>query len=59
MKAIITNKIILLKNAELIKNDLQEKLSFIDKSKKYQLNRLQKNPFLRNSPQVELLKKDI
>jgi superfamily II DNA or RNA helicase len=60
MRAIVTNKFILIQNAsERIKNDLQERLSFIDKSKKYQLNRMLKNPFFKNSPIIEKLKKEM
>jgi len=59
MKAIITNKLILLQNPSLVvRRSLEQLLSFKDKSKLYQLNRMAKNPFLKKTQQYKDLEKE-
>ena len=59
MKAIITNKFILLRNPTLVvKRSLKELLSYKDKSKAYQLRRMANNPFLKRSPQYKKLQQE-
>ena len=60
MKAIITNKFILLKNLDILtKKNLQKILSFKDKSKQFQLNKMKKNPYLRNSDAIKEVEKEV
>lgn len=50
MKAIISNKEIIIKNPTTgVRSILQKHLSYKDKSKEFQLRRMEHNPFLKNS----------
>jgi len=60
MKAIITNKITIIKNpSELIIQSLNDLMSFEDKAIKYQLKRIERNPFQRNSGYHKKLQKEL
>lgn len=60
MKAIITNKITLLTNpTKSFKSHIMRLLSFKDKSKQFQLNRMKKNPFFKNSTKIKELEKEV
>ena len=51
MKATITNKITIIEDpSDSLKSFLSKELSYVDKAKKYQLLRMSKNPFTKNSP---------
>lgn len=60
MKAIITNKFTVVQNPtnEILQN-LKRLLSYTDKSKQYQLRRMQRNPFQRNSGYMKKLQKEV
>jgi ATP-dependent helicase IRC3 len=50
MKATITNKITVIENpSDELKLFLNKELSYVDKAKKYQLTRMSRNPFTKNS----------
>lgn len=60
MKAIITNKFTIVKEpTEVVIQSLRERLTFEDKAIKYQLRRMEKNPFQRNTPYYNKLKKEV
>lgn len=60
MKAIITNKFTIVKEpTDVVIQSLNERLSFEDKAIKYQLRRMEKNPFQRNTPYYNKLKKEV
>ena len=51
IKAFAHNNIIRIEDADInFESDLREKLSYVDKSKQYQIRKMQKNPFSRASP---------
>lgn len=60
MKAIVTNKFTVIQNPT---NDvillLNDKLSYKDKQKEYQLKRMERNPFQKNSGYVKKLRKEV
>lgn len=56
MKAIVTNNITVIKDAtNVVRSDLRKLLSYKDKSKQYQLNRMARNPFQRNGSYYQKL----
>ena len=56
MKAIITNKATIITDPTfLVRSALNSRFSYEDKSKQYQLKRMQKNTFMRNSPYYKKL----
>jgi superfamily II DNA or RNA helicase len=60
MKAIITNKFTVLQNpSQTVLRSLKELMSYEDKSVKYQLRRMEKNPFQRNSGYYKKLQKEV
>ena len=60
MKAIVTNKLILLQNpVPIVRRSLEQLLSYKDKSKQYQLRRMSKNPFLKKSRQYKDLEQEV
>lgn len=57
MQATITNRDIVLSGAdETTKARLKQALSYTDKSKSYQIKKMEKNPYTRNSPFLKKLK---
>ena len=60
MKAIITNKLVVIQNPT---NDIvrmfHELCSYTDKQKEFQLRRMERNPFQKNSPFLNKLRKEI
>jgi superfamily II DNA or RNA helicase len=60
MEAIITNKLIVIKNpTEDIVRYFEKKMSYIDKQKQFQVTKMEKNPFNRNSKHLLQLKKEV
>jgi len=60
MKAIVTNKLILLSNpTKNVKLFLHKILSYKDKSKQFQLNRMKRNPFHKGSNHLKQLEKEV
>ena len=60
MKAILTNKLVVVQNpSDQIVRTLENFCSYTDKQKEYQVRRMEKNPFQRNSPYLNKLKKEI
>jgi superfamily II DNA or RNA helicase len=60
MKAILTNKLVVVQNpSDQIVRALENFCSYTDKQKEYQVRRMEKNPFQRNSPYLNKLKKEI
>lgn len=56
MEAVVTNNLTIIKNpTDVVRNDLRKLLSYKDKSKQYQLNRMARNPFQKNSPYFKKL----
>lgn len=54
MKATVTNKITIIEDPTVeVRSYLTEALSYVDKAKKYQLSRMSRNPFLKNSAQYK------
>lgn len=59
MEALLTNKLLVIKNPSAeFRSHVNILLSYTDKSKTYQLKRMERNSFLRNSPQYDILKKE-
>lgn len=60
MEAIITNKLVVIKNpTEDIVRYFEKKMSYIDKQKQFQVTKMEKNPFNRNSHHLAQLKKEV
>lgn len=60
MRAIITNKFTIIQNpTEIIVQNLNELLSYEDKTVKYQLKRMERNPFQVNTPYYKKLQKEV
>jgi superfamily II DNA or RNA helicase len=60
MKAILTNKLVVVQNpSDEILRMLEKACSYTDKQKEYQVKRMEKNPFQRNSPILNKLRKEI
>jgi superfamily II DNA or RNA helicase len=60
MKAIITNKLVVVQNpTEDIVRMIENLCSYTDKQKEFQLRRMEKNPFQRNSPFINKLRKEV
>ena len=60
MKVIITNKFAVLQNpSEAILRSLKSQMSYTDKAKLYQLRRLERNPFQKNTGFIKKLQKEI
>ena len=59
MRAIITNKFTIIQNpSAIVIQSLNELLSYEDKAIKYQLRRMENNPFQRNTPYFKKLQKE-
>ena len=59
MKAVVTNNITVIKDAsDVVRHDLRQLLSYKDKSKQYQLSRMARNPFQRNSSYYDKMVKE-
>ena len=60
MKVIITNKFTVVQNPSTnILHQLKTSMSYIDKAKQYQLRRMEKNPFQKNSGYIKQLRKEV
>lgn len=60
MKAIITNKLIVIQNpSNDIVRTFENSCSYTDKQKEFQLRRMERNPFQRNSPFINKLRKEV
>jgi superfamily II DNA or RNA helicase len=60
MKAIVTNKFTLIQNPnELVVRSLNDLMRYEDKAMKYQLRRMESNPFLKKGSLYEKLKKEV
>jgi superfamily II DNA or RNA helicase len=60
MEIIITNKLTLVKNPSTkVIQHLTDTMSYTDKQKEYQLRRMEKNPFQKNSGFVKKLRKEV
>ncbi len=60
MKAIITNKFTLIQNpSENVIHQLKMMMSYTDKQKEYQLKRMKRNPFQKNSGYIKKLEKEV
>ena len=59
MKAIVTNNLTVIKDpTNVVRKDLTKLLSYKDKSKQYQLQRMAHNPFMKSSPLYKKLQKE-
>lgn len=60
MKAIITNKFTVIQNpSDVVLRTLKDLMSYKDKQKEYQIKRMERNPFQRNSGYLKKLKKEV
>lgn len=60
MKAIITNKLVVVQNpTNEILRLFQEVCAYTDKQKQFQVKRMERNPFQRNSPFLSKLRKEV
>jgi superfamily II DNA or RNA helicase len=60
MKAIVTNKFTLIQNpTEVVVRSLTDLMRYEDKAAKFQLRRMENNPFLKKSPSYLKLKKEV
>jgi superfamily II DNA or RNA helicase len=60
MKAVITNKFTVVQNPpDEIVHSLNESMSYTDKQKQYQIRRMERNPFQKNSGYIKKLKKEV
>lgn len=60
MKAILENdKIVISDPTDVFKKYLSDNLSYTDKSKEYQIRKMEKNPYTRNSPQLKKIKAEM
>jgi superfamily II DNA or RNA helicase len=60
MKAIITNKLVVIQNpTDDIVRTFEKICSFTDKQKEFQVKRMERNPFQKNSPLLSKLRKEV
>lgn len=60
MEVVIKNDFITLKDLDFdIESDIKKHLSYVDKSKKYQLDRMKRNPFMANSIAAKKISNEI
>jgi superfamily II DNA or RNA helicase len=60
MKAIITNKLVVIQNpSNDIVRTFEQACSYTDKQKQFQVKRMERNPFQRNSPFLSKLRKEV